>query len=90
MAGRKKIANGHVYKVDKGVPLTRKKMDLARFPFDKMNVNDSFLVPKEDQPPEKVRLSIFTAVKSFNAHHGKAHKIATRMEDGGLRVWRVK
>lgn len=87
---RKNYSTGSAYKVDKKIPLPRKKVDLTRFPFDKMKMGDSFLIPVKDQPRDKARASVFTAVKSFNTHNSKTHKISTRNEKGGLRIWRIK
>lgn len=86
---RKVLATGEAYRIESGIPIARKRMEIVRFPFDKMKVGDSFLVPTKDQDPIKAGMSIYTAVKSFNAHNGKAYKVATRKTETGLRVWRI-
>lgn len=91
MNKKKKIIsnNGGPYRVDKGIQMERKKHNFARFPFNKMKVGDSFLVPKKDQEPISVQLSIYSAVNSYNKHHGTKLRMATRKQDGGVRVWRI-
>lgn len=77
------------YKVDKGIPMERKKHVFARFPFDKMKIGDSFFVPKEDQNPEGVGASIYSAANSYNRFHGTKIRVSTRKQEGGVRVWRI-
>lgn len=87
---KQKYANGVVYKVEKGVPITRKTMDRCRFPFDKMDVGDSFLIPAKEQEPMKARISIYSATNSFNRNHKTKLKMSSRADKTGLRVWRIK
>lgn len=85
---RQKINSG-LYKIEKGIEIVRKKTITNRFPFEKMDIGDSFLIPKNDQDPLKARASIYAAVKSFNTFNSKTHKVSSRVEEGGLRVWRI-
>ena len=89
MANRKRYKSGE-YKIESGIPLNQKRKEIVRFPFDKMKIGDSFYVPKKEQPIGSSRLSIYTAVKSFNSFNGKKVKISTRGDDNGLRGWRIK
>lgn len=81
--------NGTPYKVDKGISMERKREAFARFPFNKMKIGDSFFVPKEDQNPEGVAASVYSAANSYNRTHGTKLRMSTRKVEGGIRVWRI-
>lgn len=64
-------------KVDKGIPVPRK------YPFDKMEVGDSFAVP-----PGVSRTTVSIAAMRYGRKHGM--KFVTRMmPDRTHRCWRV-
>jgi hypothetical protein len=64
-------------KVEKGIPLPR------RFPFDQMEVGDSFAVP-----PDVHRTTVSIAALRYGRKHGMT--FVTRMvADRTLRCWRV-
>lgn len=64
--------------IEKGVPIPR------RFPFEEMEVGDSFAVPKE--------ISKDAIYGSANYYGNKYNKKFTvrRMDDGTYRCWRIK
>lgn len=90
MAKRNVIKQNGPYKVDRGVQMERKREAFTRFPFNKMQVGDSFLVPIEDQEQAAVGPSIYSAANSYNNTHGTKIKMSTRKVEGGVRVWRIK
>lgn len=55
-----------------------------------MKVGDSFFIPEKDQEPVKAKLSVYSAVTSFNKNNKSKIKCATRSVDGGVRVFRIK
>ena len=64
-------------RIDKGIPMP------GKFPFEKMEVGDSFVIPHTAR-----RASVYIAAKRFAAEHGV--KFATRkLPDGTLRCWRI-
>ena len=90
MAKKVVIRQATPYKVDKNVPLERKKKVHTRFPFDKMKVGDSFYIPKKDQLQSAAVASVYAAANSYNKTFSTRIKISTRKDDGGLRVWRIE
>lgn len=70
--------------VTKGVPMpgVTRKFGLRRYPFNQMEVGDSFAVPK-DADSKAVR----TAAYCYGGRHGM--KFACRKVDDGYRIWRV-
>ena len=63
--------------IDKGIPMP------GKFPFEKMEVGDSFVIP-----PDTRRTTASVAAKRFADKHGV--KFATRkLPDGTLRCWRI-
>lgn len=77
------------YKVEKGIKMDRKRTISTRFPFDKMEIGDSFHIPKKDQPQASAMVSIYAAVNSYNRTFGTKVKVACRKDANGVRVWRV-
>jgi hypothetical protein len=67
-------------KIERGIPLPKKKKRAAVYPFDLMNVGDSFLVSKEKI--KAVRQAVIAIPKD-------GRKFVTRTMPNGLRVWRV-
>ena len=64
-------------KVDKGIPMP------GRYPFDEMEIGDSFLLP-----PNTKLISAQVAALRFRKKTGKYFSFR-KMPDG-IRVWRVK
>jgi hypothetical protein len=68
-----------MFTVEKNVPLASKKA----YPFDQMEVGDSFFVPAaDDKKIGYIRAQINNVKKDY-----PNRIIATRRETGGLRVW---
>lgn len=70
------------YEIENGVPIAPRayKREMT-YPFDKLNVGDSFLVGRDKAP----------SVRSRATTYGKSSKrvFRTRICEDGLRVWRV-
>jgi len=77
------VTNQTKYKIEKHVPRDTNRTH-QRYPFKVMKVGDSFMIPKSDMTGS-TRSSLFGSAKYQHM------KISVRqMENGGLRVWRVK
>jgi hypothetical protein len=79
-----------MFKIEKGVQLASvvgRYSDTSKWPFDKMEVGDSFFVPIDDS--DWVIMS--NRLASTIWFHGKQNgmKFAQRKVEGGRRVWRV-
>ena len=72
--------------IERGVPLTlRNRVTKYRFPLGEMEVGDSFFFePKSD--------GFLNSARSLISRYGKtfSRKFATRVVDGGIRVWRIE
>lgn len=73
--------------VERGVPLPHqaRRVSKYRLPLGEMEVGDSFyLTVKED--------NVFASVRSLISRYGKTfgRRYATRVQDGGFRVWRIE
>jgi hypothetical protein len=62
--------------IDKGVPIPN------RFPFDKMEVGDSFVITTK-------RSTAAVAARRYGDKHGMKF-ITRQMPDGAIRCWRTK
>lgn len=75
-------------KIEKNIPIPVTEI---KYPFDKMDVGDSFFIPENDK---KVRLKIQCAVRSyFNIYKKKTKatmKIISKSLENGVRVWRTE
>lgn len=69
--------------IDKNIPVppSRRGSGKSVYPFDKMELGDSFFVPKKKQ-------SIMAAYARVVGKR-KGMKFITRVEADGVRVWRV-
>ncbi len=73
------------YAIEKDVPLPARK--IARrspYPFQEMEIGDSFLVPLEkDKSPSAIYASISNAKKRFNIN------LTSARTEAGIRIWRI-
>ena len=67
-------------KIDKGIPMPTRSTE--KYPFEKMEVGDSFFVPGLG-----IR-SVSTRVEDESRKSGR--KFKSRSVEGGVRVWRIK
>lgn len=68
-----------MFKIEKHVPPPAAR---RVYPFDKMDVGDSFFVPDETTWG-----SAASSARAYGANEGK--RFATRAIDGGVRIWRI-
>ena len=79
-AHKKEIGKMTMYKIEKNKPLSSK----LKYPFADMRIDDSFFVPDQ----HKQGAGVVSSAHYYGKRNGK--KFATRYEDGGIRIWRVK
>jgi len=83
--------NQVVYTVEKDVPMLNVPRGgrPCKYPFNEMNIGDSFLVPFSDlEGLPKPRVKIWSAASYYGSRHSvkfSVHKI----NEEGYRVWRV-
>ena len=68
-------------KIDKGVPLPKKRIPNGSYPFKEMAIGDSFMVTDG-----------LASARVLAIHYGRRHgvKFTSRKEGDGLRVWRIE
>lgn len=69
-------------KIEKGIPLPKQNGRAVRYPFDGMEINDSFYVPGIKSSAD-IRGSIGYAMAK------RGWKFACRKDGDGVRVWRT-
>lgn len=74
-----------MFKIEDGIPIPQRGFTKV-YPFGDLAVGQSFLVPTDEASKKRARVS------SAANMHGKKHnsRFATRIVEGGVRVWRVK
>ena len=73
-------------KIEKNIPVTKKLGHGIQYPWDKMEVGDSFFLECSDNR----RISILSNAISYYKSHIKGAKLTTRKEGKGYRFWRIK
>ena len=72
--------------IEKGIPLPERKFfGEPAYPYNQMEVGDSFMLPHEDSNKAVARLSSTAAAYGKRAQM----KFSVRKVEGGARVWRV-
>ena len=64
--------------IERGIPLPPRPRQVSKYPFGRMEVNESVYVPASD-----------AAHARDAAYHIKGRRFATRSENGGMRIWRI-
>lgn len=73
------------FKIEKGIPVPKHNTRFAKqYPFGKMEIGDSFLVPlAADKSPSSVYSALSQAKKRLKIN------LTSARVDGGVRVWRI-
>jgi hypothetical protein len=85
--------NINQFEIDKNIPINKIRWRSSKnnYPFDKIEIGDSFLIPIEKTKSiSAVRGSVNNYLISYNRIYKKSIKICTRQCDDGLRVWRTE
>jgi hypothetical protein len=77
----------NVYEIEKGIPVPEpvQRGPWPKYPLRIMQIGDSFFVKSSN---EKLLASVINSAREFGSRNKK--KFATRLMDGGIRVWRVE
>lgn len=79
------------FNIEKNIPLPRKtKRGVISYPFDKMDVGDSFLVPYKERLKSTLASQVHSNAKSYVLRSKLNWVFSTRQEEDGVRIWRVK
>lgn len=71
-----------MFEVEKDIPLPKTRQKLKKYPWDSMEIGDSFLVPKTEG--KNARASAYAS--GFKS----GRKYASRLQkDGTTRIWRL-
>ena len=77
--------NEDKYKIEKNIKIPKRKGGYSsKYPWDEMEIGDSFLFTKDIKSG-----SIYSLVSQSNAKRSPKH-FAAREVDGGIRIWRTK
>jgi hypothetical protein len=80
------------FKIEKGIPLCRPSSKSNKYPFDDMEVGDSFFAPHPEA--KNARMSALARnkgqYKKLPKHIPVQRRFATRTVEGGIRIWRVE
>lgn len=79
-------------KIDKDIPAPEKRPYTHNdYPFEKMNVGDSFQLEGEDfKSTLYLRNKITQAAKKYALVNKNEAKFTTKITDNSVRVWRIK
>ena len=77
--------NNRAYKVDHDVPAP---LRATKYPFNKLNIGDSFFAPFDEVFTPDKRYRVAAAAYAAGKVQGKM--FVTRTVDNGVRVWRVE
>lgn len=73
-----------MYEIEKNVPLVNKYRTMRKYPFDGMEVGDSFVVP------DRERVNALRAMTLTN-RKGDGRRFSSRRQlDGSIRIWRTQ
>lgn len=72
-------------KIQKGIEMPNTKGRKMKYPFDTMEVGDSFEYPKG-----RAKNSVLSSAKSWAKRNKEKKDFAVRTVDGKFRLWRTK
>ena len=80
------------YEVEKGIeiPKSKKGKGVTKYPFSKMEIGDSFLIPKTDKNSSSIQSIVLAACGLYRKRKNNNFKITTRIVDGDIRAWRIE
>lgn len=86
-----KLLPSNRIRIEKNVPMHRRCNNAILYPFDDMEIGDSFRVPTSDlDTPRKVDKQIRRQIELFSRRYGGAYAFTIRKVAGGMRCWRIK
>jgi len=83
------------FKIEKGVPIPRKRGEKSKYPFFEMEVGDSFVVPVagSNKTPEQMAMSIrncYHNICRYNKNYKDCKFTIRIIESTSVRCWRIK
>lgn len=76
------------YTIEKGIAIPNKRTRRSKYPFDEMELGDSFFVPaKKTQKIVVLRSNLLTLAKRAD---GSEKKFTTAIQIDGVRIWRIR
>ena len=89
-----KFTNMDEIKIDKKIAPPKGGTGRRRiYPFDKMNVGDSFHISIENRKNNNLnylRNSLLGSANSWANRHRKDYRFITKIQEAGVRIWRIK
>jgi len=71
-------------KIEKGIPVPGRRAESCKYPFTKLEVGDSFLVP------EGLDMAMFRSASSYAGKRNSKTFTTRKIEGGRYRCWRIK
>lgn len=84
MTDRELITAMNLPRINKDTPMISKWPFANKFPFENMQVGDSFAVPEDVK-----RVAVSVAAKRYGDKHKMRFTVRLAVEDGKLRCWRI-
>lgn len=72
-------------KIEKGIPIPARGGSEAHYPWENMEVGDSFLVPGKGKTSKSLYVMVTKANKRYSPR-----RFISRAVKGGTRVWRIQ
>lgn len=73
--------------IEKNIPIPKGKIG---YPFEQMEVGDSFFIKRGDNDVNKLRASIASLATYYVNRYDHKKKFATKVLVDGVRCWRIK
>jgi hypothetical protein len=73
------------FKIEQGIEIPPRRSGALKYPFDQMNVGDSFFIP-EDSSVKPANVS--NSAQAYGKQTGR--KFTVRRVEGGYRCWRTE
>lgn len=77
-----------MYAIEKNVPIPEDCLPQPKYPFARMDIGDSFLVPAYNGNRKVVQRRVAVMATHENKKNGKRYTV--RMAQRGVRCWRIK
>jgi hypothetical protein len=81
-----------MYNIESSIPEPQevKPVKPRKYPFDKMNPGDSFLIKCDPSDKTRARRNVYSAMKTFVARYHPDWFFIVRVNKDGVRIWRQK
>lgn len=77
--------------IEKNIPIPEPKKRKCKYPFNEMEVGDSFFYPIENNlSTNEMQMRLVNASCSFNRKNGNTYKFRSTQLKNGVRIWRIK